>query len=40
MDIDKAEEILYNELRIVLDLSFEDTKEYIINIFEELLKES
>ena len=34
------EEILYNELRIVLDLSFEDTKEYIINIFEELLKES
>lgn len=38
--IDKAKEILYNELRIVLDLSFEDTKEYIINIFEELLKES
>ena len=36
--IDKAEELLYNEFSIVLDLSFEDTREFINNKFDKLIK--
>ena len=35
---EKAEEYLYNELSIALDMNFNDTKEYIIKEAEKLLK--
>ena len=43
MDKDKeylndAEEILYNEFKIVLDLSYEDTKDYINKNVDKLIK--
>ena len=34
----KAEKYLYNELSIALNMSFDETKDYIINKLKELIK--
>jgi len=34
----KAEQYLYNELSIALNMTFDETKKYIINKVQELIK--
>lgn len=37
--LEKAEKYLYNEISVVLDMTFEDTKKYVINKVEEKINQ-